>query len=86
MISLGFESETERALREAQAEIDRLLERQRVHLEMIASLSHSVPLPSEAEDWPSQRAALLAEVGTLRAAVAARDAVIKQLRGEPCRG
>lgn len=45
-------------------------ERQQKHLELIRRLSQETPLLSEAEGWTSQRAALVAEVGTLKARVA----------------
>lgn len=50
--------------------ISELVARRDVHLRLIATLSHATPLPDEATNWPTQRAALLAEVGTLRARVA----------------
>lgn len=53
-----------------QDEVAALTERQAKHLQMIASLSQSTPLQSELEGWEGQRAALLAEVGTLRAKIA----------------
>lgn len=51
-------------------EVERLLARQQVHLAQIASLSQSTPLADELQGWESARAALVAEVGTLRAQVA----------------
>lgn len=44
-----------------------LTERQDTHLRMIANLSQSTPLAEELQGWEGQRAALIAEVGTLRA-------------------
>jgi hypothetical protein len=55
------------------AEVERLRARQQVHLAQIASLSQSAPLPEELQGWESARAALVAEVGTLRAQVAEAD-------------
>lgn len=44
-----------------------LTERQQTHLRMIANLSQSTPLAEELQGWEGQRAALIAEIGTLRA-------------------
>lgn len=52
------------------ARVADLEERQQKHLELIRRLSQETPLASEAEGWTSQRAALVAEVGTLKARVA----------------
>lgn len=54
---------------EALGEIDRLRERQERHLELIRNLSQSTPLDDEVAQALAQRGVLLAEVGTLRAAL-----------------
>lgn len=38
-------------------------------LALVASISQSTPLPDEAANWTSERAAMIAEIGTLRARV-----------------
>lgn len=53
------------------AEVAALTERRDALLALIASISQSTPLPSELEGWEGQRAALVAEIGTLRAQLAA---------------
>jgi chromosome segregation ATPase len=50
-------------------EVERLESRQQVHLAQIAKLSQSTPLAEELAGWESQRAKMIAEVGTLRAEV-----------------
>jgi len=55
-------------LQAALAEIDRLTARRDELLVLVARISQSTPLPDELAGWESQRAALVAEVGTLRAA------------------
>lgn len=56
-------------LNSAQQRIAELEERHRKHLELIRRISQETPLPAEAEGWTSQRSALVAEVGTLKARV-----------------
>jgi hypothetical protein len=62
------------------AEVVRLTERRDALLAFVWNASQSTPLAVELEGWEGQRAALLAEVGTLRAQVAERDRTIKFLR------
>lgn len=50
--------------------VEQLETRQQELLQQIWNLSQSTPLPAEYEGWTSQRAALVAEVGTLKARVA----------------
>lgn len=57
-------------LERLEAESARLRERQQEHLALIARISQSTPLAIEIEGWEAQRAAFMAEVGTLRARVA----------------
>lgn len=59
------------------AERDRLEERRDVLLALVADISQSAPLPSELEGWEAQRAALVAEVGTLRAALAEAERALQ---------
>lgn len=56
-------------LNEALAEVDRLKERQQQLLATIVRLTNEVPFPDEIKGWQEQRAKLIAEIGTLRAAV-----------------
>ena len=58
------------ALVAAARERDQLLERQQVHLAQIAKLSQSTPLAEELAGWEGQRAKMMAEIGTLRGALA----------------
>lgn len=58
------------ALQAALAEIDRLGERQQEHLQLIAKLTRETPYPDEIKECKAHRAALIAEVGTLRGRVA----------------
>lgn len=51
------------------AEIERLKARQQELLATIVRVTNETPFPDEMKGWESQRAALLAEVGTLRAAL-----------------
>jgi hypothetical protein len=50
-------------------EIRYLRERREEHLKLIARLTQETPFPAELEGWTDQRAALIAEVGTLKAEV-----------------
>jgi hypothetical protein len=59
--------------REALERIKTLEERRDELLALVARISQQIPLASEIEGWESQRAALIAEVGTLRARLADPD-------------
>lgn len=50
--------------------IGRLLVRQQELLATIVRLTNETPFPDEVKGWESQRSAMVAEVGTLRARVA----------------
>lgn len=52
------------------AEVVNLTARRDALLRLVANISQSTPLPDELQGWEGQRAALLAEVGTLRSRVA----------------
>jgi hypothetical protein len=54
---------------ELQQRVDDLLDRQQEHLQLITKLSREVPYSNELDDCRSARAALIARVGTLRAAL-----------------
>lgn len=55
------------------AEIDRLRDRQQELLATIVRVTNETPYPDEVRGWESQRAAMLAEIGTLRAQLRARE-------------
>lgn len=53
--------------------VSELLQRRDRLLELVANISQTTPLAEELQGWESQRAALVAEVGTLRARVASLE-------------
>jgi hypothetical protein len=55
------------------AEIDRLRARQQELLATIVRVTNETPYPDEVRGWESQRAAMVAEIGTLRAQLRARE-------------
>ena len=62
--------EAEQDRDELQARVEQLEERHQAHLETIRRLSNEAIAPAEAQEITEQRAALMAEVGTLRAELA----------------
>lgn len=57
-----------RAHRQLRAEFVTLTDRRDALLKLVANISQTTPLPDELLGWEAQRAALIAEVGTLRSA------------------
>ncbi len=55
--------------RQLKAEIQRLNVRQDELLQTIRKLSATVPFQDEVDNWQSQRASMIAEIGTLRARI-----------------
>lgn len=56
------------------AQVAELEAAQQRHLALIAKLSNETPFDDEIKGWETQRAKMIAEVGTLRATLAERDA------------
>lgn len=62
-------SRIERKLSEQHIEIERLTARQQELLATIVRLTNEVPFPDEVKGWTATRAAMVAEIGTLRSQV-----------------
>lgn len=56
-------------------QVDRLTARRDELLALVARLSQETPLPDELKGWESARAAMLAEIGTLRSALRGQQLV-----------
>jgi hypothetical protein len=76
----AFIVEARSAVPELLDEIDRLEARQQELLATIVRLTNETPYPEEIKGWVEQRAKLIAEIGTLKATIAERDADIVRLR------
>ncbi len=66
--SRNQEAQTALVLDGVAGDVDKLMTRQTELLQIIRTLSQTTPLAEELTGWESARAALIAEIGTLRAA------------------
>lgn len=70
---------SDQALDWAMGEIKRLQDRQQELLRLVARISQETPLVEELEGWQSQRASMISEIGTLKAALEESKRQIAQL-------